>query len=108
MYLAGKPHTAERIATTLARAQDVEVRQRWVALGDGPQGDELRSVTAFNVTEPTPKYALLNRLLAQEDLSDYDYVLTTDDDIVLPERFIDLFLGVQANWGSLSPSPRAL
>ncbi len=99
VYLAGKPHTAGHIATTIARAQDVEVRQRWVALGDGPQGEELRSVTAFKVTEPTPKYALLNRLLAEEDLSDYDYVITTDDDIVLPDRFLDLFLGVQAGLG---------
>ena len=78
-----------------ARSSDVEVDQRWVALGDGPTA-ELESVTALTVTEPTPKYALLNRLMAEEDLADYDFVLTTDDDIVLPDGFLDLFLGVQA------------
>ena len=56
-------------------------------------------MTALTVTEPTPKYALLNRLLAEEDLESYDFVLTTDDDIVLPDGFLDLFLGVQAGLG---------
>ena len=51
------------------------------------------------VSEPTPKYSLLNRLLAEEDLSSYDFVVSTDDDIVLPEGFPDLFLGVQAGVG---------
>jgi glycosyltransferase involved in cell wall biosynthesis len=99
VYLAGKPNTAEHIAATLARSDDLDVRQRWIALGGDPAGGELGAVTALTVTEPTPKYSLLNRLLAEEDLADYDFVLTTDDDIVLPDRFLDLFLGVQAGLG---------
>jgi hypothetical protein len=99
VYLAGKPNTADHIAATLAGSRDLEVRQRWVALGGEPQDGELGSLTALVVTEPTPKYALLNRLLAEEDLASYDFVLTTDDDIVLPDRFLDLFLGVQATVG---------
>ena len=100
VYLAGKPNTAAHIAETLARSEDLAVQQRWVALGDDScAGAELRSVTALTVTEPTPKYSLLNRLLAEEDLASYDFVLTTDDDIVLPDGFLDLFLGVQAGVG---------
>jgi glycosyltransferase involved in cell wall biosynthesis len=99
VYLAGKPNTAEHIAATLARSRDVEVHQRWVALGDDPANGELGSLTALTVTEPTPKYLLLNRLLAEEDLASYDFILTTDDDIVLPDGFLDLFLGVQAGVG---------
>src|SRR5205085_8728879 len=57
---------------------------------------ELGSVTALAVTEPTPKYALLNRLLAEDDPTGYDFVLTVDDDIVLPAGFLDLFLGVRS------------
>jgi hypothetical protein len=57
------------------------------------------------VTEPTPKYALLNRLLAEEDLSGYDFVLTLDDDIVVPDGFLDLFLGVQAGVGFALAQP---
>jgi glycosyltransferase involved in cell wall biosynthesis len=99
VYLADKPNTAEHVAATLARSRDVEVRQRWAGLGVASPNGELRSVTVLTVREPTPKYALLNRLLAEEDLSSYDFVLTTDDDIVLPKGFLDLFLGIQAGVG---------
>jgi glycosyltransferase involved in cell wall biosynthesis len=99
VYLAGKPNTAEHIASTIARSRDVDVRQRWVALGGEGANGELGSVTTATITEPTPKYSLLNRLMADEDLSAYDYVVMTDDDVVLPEGFLDLFLGVQAGLG---------
>jgi glycosyltransferase involved in cell wall biosynthesis len=100
VYLADKPNTAAHIAETLARSEDLAVQQRWVALGeDASPGEELGSMTTLTVTEPTPKYSLLNQLLAEEDLASYDFVLTTDDDIVLPEGFLDLFLGIQAAVG---------
>ena len=99
VYLAGKPNTAEHIAATLAGSERVEVRQRWVALGGEAANGALGDVTALAIGEPASKYALLNRLLAAEDLDGYDYVITTDDDIVLPESFLDLFLGVQAALG---------
>jgi glycosyltransferase involved in cell wall biosynthesis len=99
IYLAGKANTAEHVASTLAGSRDFEVEQRWIALGGEPADGELGAVTVMAVSEPTPKYALLNRLLADEDLARYDFVVSTDDDIVLPEDFADLFLGVQAGLG---------
>jgi glycosyltransferase involved in cell wall biosynthesis len=99
IYLAQQPNTAEHIAATFAGSRDFEIEQRWIALGGEPADGELGSVTAMAVSEPTPKYALLNRLLAEEELTDYDFVISTDDDIVLPENFADLFLGVQAGVG---------
>jgi len=82
-----------------ARSEDFEVRQRWIALGGEPADGPLGELTAMTVTEPTPKYALLNRLLAEEDLAPYDFIVTTDDDIVVPDGFLDLFLGIQASLG---------
>ena len=99
VYMAGKPNTAEHIAAILARSRDIDVTQRWVALGDEHSDGELGELTALTVSEPTPKYSLLNRLLAEEDLESYDFVVTTDDDVVLPDEFLDLFLGVQAGVG---------
>ncbi len=99
VYLAGKPNTAEHVSSTFAQSRDVEIDQRWVALGNEPPPAGLEPVTALTISEPTPKYALLNRLLAEEDLDAYDFVLTTDDDIVLPDGFPDLFLGAQAGLG---------
>jgi len=37
----------------------------------------------------------VNRLLEGVDLARYDYVLMTDDDIVMPARFLDAFIGQQ-------------
>ena len=99
IYLAEKANTAEHVAASFAASRDFEIEQRWIALGGEPAVGELGAVTAMAVSEPTPKYALLNRLLAAEDLTDYDFVVSTDDDIVLPEGFADLFLGVQAGVG---------
>jgi glycosyltransferase involved in cell wall biosynthesis len=99
IYLAEQPNTAEHVASTFAGSSDFEVEQRWIALGAEPADGELGAVTAMAVGEPTPKYTLLNRLLAAEDLTDYDFIVSTDDDIVLPKGFADLFLGVQAGVG---------
>jgi hypothetical protein len=99
IYLAGKPNTAEHVAGTFSDCRDFDIEQRWIALGGDPADGELGEMTAMAVSEPTPKYALLNRLLAEEDLAAYDFVVTTDDDIILPESFPDLFLGVQAGVG---------
>jgi glycosyltransferase involved in cell wall biosynthesis len=96
IYLADEPNTAEHVAGTFAGCRDFEVEQRWIALGGEPADGQLGTVTAMAVSEPTPKYALLNKLLAEEDLAGYDFVVSTDDDIVLPDGFADLFLGVQA------------
>jgi hypothetical protein len=99
VYLADRPNTARHIAATVGNARDFEVRQRWAALGEGSPEGELEAVTALTVAGPTSKYELVNRLLAEEDPASYDFVLITDDDIVLPDRFLDLFLGVQAGVG---------
>jgi hypothetical protein len=97
--LAGKPNTAEHVAGTFADCGDFDIEQRWIALGGDPADGKLGEMTAMAVSEPTPKYALLNRLLAEEDLAAYDFVVTTDDDIILPESFPDLFLAIQASVG---------
>jgi hypothetical protein len=99
IYLAASANTAEHVAGTFAGCRDFEVEQRWIALGGEPADGELGAVTAMAVSEPTPKYALLNHLLAEADLASYDFVISTDDDIVLPAEFLDLFLGVQSGVG---------
>lgn len=95
IYLSGRPNTAEHVSAILAGSSVVDTSQRWIALGGDAVSGELGALTSLVVTEPTPKYELLNRLLTLENLDSYDYVVTVDDDIVLAEKFLDLFLGVQ-------------
>jgi hypothetical protein len=65
----------------------------------------MRQVTFAAYDAPTPKFSIVNRLLAAEDLSTYDYVIVTDDDIELPKGFLDLFIGLQATLGFALAQP---
>jgi hypothetical protein len=93
IYLADREHRASEIAAELAQSRDWTVEQRWVALGRAPPPASLEAITAFRQGSPRGKFVLLNRLLAGVDLARYAYVLVVDDDIDLPPRFVDEYLG---------------
>ncbi len=105
VYLADRLNTAEDIASILSASNTCRVTQRWVALGDAPPAAALKAVTARTIRERTPKFRIVNDLLAGEDLSRYDYVLLTDDDIVMPEGFLDAFIGLQEKLGFAVAQP---
>jgi hypothetical protein len=96
VYLADKPTTIEHIVPALRDSERVETHQRWVALGGEPPTETVAAVTAAAVRHRTSKYRLMNQLLRAEDLARYDFVLNVDDDVVLPERFLERFLGLQS------------
>ncbi len=91
IYLADCENLVPHIAAELARSRRWAVEQRWIALGRGDVADELASVTVSRAA-PTPKFKLLNRLLRPEDLEPYEFVFVCDDDISLPEAFVDRYL----------------
>jgi glycosyltransferase involved in cell wall biosynthesis len=95
VYLANQPNTADHVVAALRCTQRHEVTQRWTALFGEPPTSRVASVTVGKLLEKTPKFQILNDLLAAEDLGNYDYVLMTDDDIVVPEGFLDAFIGLQ-------------
>jgi hypothetical protein len=68
------------------------VDQRWVALGHNPVDVGIAAVTVAYVADPTPKFSLVNRVVAQAQLADYDYLLVIDDDVKLPAGFLDDYL----------------
>ncbi len=96
VYLADKPNNAEAIVSLFAESAQYEVTQCWAALGRGPCSGRLRDATKIEVDEPTPKFVLINQILAQTNLDVYEYLLLCDDDIRLPDRFLDRFLSLQA------------
>ena len=105
IYLADRPNNAEDIVARFAEATEWDVVQRWIALGADPPTREIENLTARVVLHPTPKYELLNAVLGKERLDDYEYVIVSDDDIVLPERFLDFFLGLQGELGFALAQP---
>lgn len=92
VYLCDAENHAPDISRELSRATEWKVEQRWVAAGRGPIPEPLAGCTAFRQRTRAPKFVLLNRLLHECDLGLYDYVLVCDDDIRLPERFVDRYL----------------
>jgi hypothetical protein len=96
IYLATREHSAEHLAGVFAQVHpDVDVVQRWVAIGPASTSPELAKVTVLQVESMAPKFVLVNRAFADIDLVDYDYVLVVDDDIYLPRNFLPSFLAYQ-------------
>lgn len=94
VYLADKEHRAAEISRELAASRRWDVDQRWAALGRSPAPPELAEVTALRQVSRQGKFVLVNRLLAGVDLERFAFVLVTDDDIALPDGFLDEYLAL--------------
>jgi hypothetical protein len=96
IYVADQPNTVEHVVSVLDASQRFDVDQRWVALRGVAPSAKVAQKTVSHIAATTPKYQILNGLLETiPDLAEYDYVLTVDDDIVLPGQFLDPFLTLQ-------------
>lgn len=82
-YPGRRPNLAADIARELAGAADLEVVQAWIALGQVSADPLLRSLTTSTVTQRIPKFTLLQGV----DLSSFNFLLVSDDDVVLPADF---------------------
>ncbi|MFM2057393.1 MAG: hypothetical protein RLY71_1778 [Pseudomonadota bacterium] len=95
VYLGRRPNLAADIARELAGAADLEVVQAWIALGQISADPLLRSLTTSTVTQRIPKFTLLNAVLQGVDLSSFDFLLVSDDDVALPADFLHGYLALQ-------------
>jgi len=93
IVLVDHDNVATSIATELASSHDWVVDQRWAAIGNATT-----SYTSLNIvwrsSERVPKFEVMNRLLKEVDPSDYEFLVVTDDDIDLPEGFLDNYLNL--------------
>ena len=92
VYLLDKPSYIRQIKNDLDRSSRWKVEQRWVGLGTGPVPEEVADVTVRKVIPPAMKFPLLNQLLANTNIEAFEFVIVCDDDIVLPENFLDRYL----------------
>jgi glycosyltransferase involved in cell wall biosynthesis len=105
IYLANRRNTVEDVVHCLSRSRPHRVDQHWIALGGPPPSSAVGAVTKGRVEAPTPKYRLINEVLAHADLSRYDYVLTIDDDVVLPRMFVARFVALQRHFAFALAQP---
>jgi hypothetical protein len=94
IYLAQQKTNIEQIVRQFNTPCQCHVLQKWIAISDGSFSDEVRRVTVMNVQDAQPKFILLNQLLSGEELENYDFIIFSDDDISLPEDFLQTYLDI--------------
>lgn len=92
IYLAAKPNTAGHVAYECARSRDHAVTQRWVAIAPEGVGDCSLPGTVAIYVAPEAKFGIIDRLT--RDAGHFDWLIITDDDVELPEAFVDRFIGL--------------
>src|SRR5882724_4722741 len=92
VYLADLPTWVTDIVPALSAATQHIVTQRWIALWRGPANTVSVPHTVLSVGAPASKFDLLNRVL--EDADGFDWVIIADDDVVIPENWLDPYLAL--------------
>lgn len=98
IYLADRKNLVRHIVQELGESRHYRVTQRWAALNGMPPAPHVEKVTVLALNQRVPKFALLNRLLHGIDPARYDFILLCDDDIQLPESFLDSLLDRQSKY----------
>ena len=96
VYLADRPNTAAHLMRELAGSRTHHVVQRWIALAPGGSGRCDLPSTEMVVTEPTPKFILLDQLI--RDAGEFDWLLLCDDDVEVGDGFLDLLIGLSERY----------
>ncbi len=94
IYLADKGHLAHEIIRELAASGNWRIEQHWVSLGKQQPDQDMRPFTTQIVDTSSPKFSLLNRILENVDLTGFEYLIVSDDDIQLPAGFLDRYLAL--------------
>jgi hypothetical protein len=109
IYLADREHCTKHLMERYSESQLLQVTQRWAALNGISDDPDLREKTLFYPKELIPKFILLNQLMRDINLQDYDFILFSDDDITLPKGFMDAYIANQIKYNfSLAQPARAL
>jgi len=98
VYLANQENNIEHIVDVLNQSEKFIVVQKWIALFGEPPSKKVESVTFMKQDKPEPKFVLLNKILLQEKIHQYDYILFCDDDIKLRSNFLDNFIKLQEKY----------
>ncbi len=105
IYLANRPNCVSHLVSRFAESHHLNVTQHWVALNGTSDDPSVQAVTVLPNQQPSPKFSLLNTMLASVDLTNFDAILISDDDITVPEGFIDAYFAQQWQCGFALAQP---
>jgi hypothetical protein len=91
IYLSDQENNINHIVEEFRKSSDWKIKQKWASIGANFP-ENLGDITAMRLIEGLPKFVLLNKMLGDEKLSDYKYIIICDDDISVPQGFIDRYL----------------
>jgi hypothetical protein len=108
VYVSSVKHLAVELCAEFKASKHCEVEQRWASIGLKSQDFSLAKLTSIECLDKVPKFELLNSLLSGLDLSSYDYVVFTDDDVSVHPGFLDTYIALQQKLGfSISQPARS-
>jgi hypothetical protein len=99
VYVSRVKHFAAELSLEYASSKHCQVTQRWASLGRISDNLELAKVTEFECLAGEAKFSILNTLLKGIDLSQFDFIVVSDDDISVQPGFLDAFIGIQQTFG---------
>ncbi len=105
IYLADKKNPAPHITVELANSSNWMVEQRWVSPRGAPTRFGFGALHRASDEPPSPKFLLLNQILKAIELQDFEYIIVSDDDIVLPAGFVDSYLALVSRYNFAVAQP---
>lgn len=98
VYLPDIPNYAAEISRQLMQSATCDVELRWTAIGQSEVPVDLQEWTVVAQASKAPKFQLINAMISEQDRAENDFIIVVDDDIELPENFLDDFLHMQAQY----------
>lgn len=92
VYLTDYDNKAIHLVEQFNKSLNHNVDQKWIAIGENDIPNELKDITMFHSKNKIPKFKLLNNVLSEINLEKYDYLIITDDDVVVHDEFIDAYI----------------
>jgi hypothetical protein len=105
VYLLDTPNYAARISGALTQSKNWRVELRWAAVGSSRVPEDLRTSTFKTTKSRESKFHLLNELVNLDDMSQYRYLVVTDDDIEIADGFLDAYLSITERFDLMLAQP---
>ncbi|HCK28812.1 hypothetical protein [Acinetobacter ursingii] len=91
IYLTDYANQADLISSHFGQSNFHNIKQVWYAIGENEVPDNMRNITIGHSREKIPKFKLLNNILKEIDIQQYDLIIFSDDDIFIRKNFIDVY-----------------
>ncbi|MEM5772525.1 MAG: glycosyltransferase family 2 protein [Candidatus Aenigmatarchaeota archaeon] len=106
IYLNNKPNNIIQIVENINYATNWNIKQKWIAIKGEKIPQQLEQFTVSHIHNFIPKFYLINNLLINENLENYEFVIICDGDISFQKNFIDIYLDIvcECNFSLAQPA----